>query len=339
VLDLEPERVFPITSAALLIAAVVAFPQGIGGVYRRVGELADGIARRAGSRGSEEIAVTDVKNAATLRAVPRPIGLRVPTTALLQVKDLRVTYGGILAIADLSLEVRAGEIVGLIGANGAGKTTFFNAVSGLAPAAGSITYRNVELVGLAPVRRSSLGIARTFQDVGLMRSESVNANVLLTQTWLASTPAAASLLGLGTSLREERELRRRADLALRLFGLQHLAGTNVGELPYGTARLVEIAAAVAAGPDLLLLDEATAGLGPEESLALGESFLALRDELGLTLLVIEHHVPFVARVCDYTYCLESGVLIAEGPPAEVTAQPDVIASFLGRRAAATGGTA
>jgi ABC-type branched-subunit amino acid transport system ATPase component/ABC-type branched-subunit amino acid transport system permease subunit len=342
VVDLEPERVFPITSAALLIAAVVAFPQGIGGVYGRVGALVDGVARRAARRAPPRLAeldVGDATQAAGLRAVPRPIGLRVPTPALLTVKDLTVSFGGIVAIADLFLEVRSGEIVGLIGANGAGKTTFFNAVSGIVPASGSIQYRNVELVGLAPVRRSSLGVARTFQDMGLMRSDSARANVLLTQTWLAPTPAGAALLGLGTSLREEREIRHRADLALELFGLRHLSGMRVGELPYGTARLVEIAAAIAAGPDLLLLDEATAGLGPEESLALGERFLALREELGLTLLVIEHHVPFVARVCDYTYCLESGVLIAEGTPADVTTQPEVVASFLGRSAAATGGTA
>jgi branched-chain amino acid transport system ATP-binding protein len=104
-------------------------------------------------------------------------------------------------------------------------------------------------------------------------------------------------------------------------------------------RIVEIASAVAAGPDLLMLDEASAGLGPEESHALADQFLALRDELGLTLVVIEHHVPLIARVCDYVYCLESGALIAEGVPADVTAQPAVIQSFLGRAAAATGGSA
>jgi branched-chain amino acid transport system ATP-binding protein len=154
---------------------------------------------------------------------------------------------------------------------------------------------------------------------------------------LARTPAAASLLALGSSVGDEREMRRRADLALELFGLQHLASERLGDLPYGTARIVEIAAAVAAGPDVLLLDEATAGLDPEESRALGDRFLALRDELGLTLVVIEHHVPLVARVCDYAYCLDSGSLIAEGTPAFVTSQPQVITSFLGRAEAATGG--
>jgi branched-chain amino acid transport system ATP-binding protein len=145
------------------------------------------------------------------------------------------------------------------------------------------------------------------------------------------------ILGLGSTVRDERDLRRRADIALELFGLDHLAAERLGDLPYGTMRIAEIAAAVAAGPDLLLLDEATAGLGPEESQALGDRFLSLRDDLGLTLVVIEHHVPLIARVCDYCYCLESGALIASGTPAEVTAEPRVVESFLGRSAAATGG--
>ena len=138
-------------------------------------------------------------------------------------------------------------------------------------------------------------------------------------------------------MRTERELRRRAAIALELFGLDHLAGERLGDLPYGTMRIVEIASAVAAGPDLLLLDEATAGLGPEESHDLGDRFLAVRDELGITLVIVEHHVPLVARVCDYVYCLESGALIAEGTPAEVTANPEVVASFLGRAEARDAG--
>jgi branched-chain amino acid transport system ATP-binding protein len=272
-----------------------------------------------------------------LRDVPRDLLLRMPTPALLRATDVRVQYGGVVAISDLALEVRRGEIVGLIGANGAGKSTFFNAVSALAPVTGSIRYKGVELVGAPAARRSALGIVRTFQDMGLLRAETVRENVLLAQTWIAETPAAASIIGLGTSVREERELRHRAELALELFGLDHLAGERVGDLPYPTMRIVEIAAAVAAGPDLLMLDEASAGLGPEESHALGDRFLALRDELGLTLLVIEHHVPLIARVCDYAYCLESGSLIAEGPPDFVIDQPEVVESFLGRSEAAAGG--
>ena len=233
-----------------------------------------------------------------------------------------MNYGGVTALDRLNLEVRRGEIVGLIGANGAGKSTFFNAVSGLAPTTGSIKYRGVELVRRSAAIRSGLGVARTFQDLGLVRAESVVENVLLAQTWLAQYPAAGGLVGLGTTIPTERKLRKRAELALELFGLDHLAKERLGDLPYGTMRIVEIAAAVAAGPDLLLLDEATAGLGPEESHALGDRFLVVRDELGLTLVIVEHHVPLIARVCDYCYCLESGALIAEGKPDDRHRRPE-----------------
>jgi branched-chain amino acid transport system ATP-binding protein len=323
------------------VAAIVAFPEGIGGLYRRVG---DGIDRALGRRqakpdprplGVDTVAAS--RQAAALRDVPRRLLLRMPTPALLEAEGVSVRYGGVTALDQLRLEVRRGEIVGLIGANGAGKSTFFNAVSALAPVTGSIRYKGVQLVGAPGFVRSSLGVARTFQDMGLLRAETVRENVLLAQTWIVRTPGVGSILALGSSLREERDIRRRAGLALEMFGLDHLADERLGDLPYGTMRIVEIAAAVAAGPDLLLLDEASAGLGPEESHALGERFLALRDELGLTLMVIEHHVPLVARVCDYAFCLESGSLIAEGPPAFVTEQPEVIQSFLGRSEAATGG--
>jgi branched-chain amino acid transport system ATP-binding protein len=268
--------------------------------------------------------------ARTLREVPRPLSQRLPVPALLVARGVSVRYGGVIALDMVDLEVRRSEIVGLIGANGAGKSTFFNAVSGMAPTTGSIRYRDRELLGTPGATRSARGIARTFQDMGLLRAETVRENLLLAQGWMATYPAAAGMLALGTTVPTERELRHRADQALDLFGLDHLANERLGDLPYGTMRVVEIAAAVASGPDLLLLDEASAGLTPEEAHALGDRFRALRDELGLTLVVIEHHVPLIAATCDYCYCLESGALIAEGTPAEVTAQPRVVESFLGR---------
>jgi len=339
----KPERVVPMASAALLVVAVVAVPQGIGGLYRALGRRLDRmlvprLRERPSPRPRPADAVVAAQHAIELHDVPRPLRLRMPVPALLEAREVGVQYGGVTALGGLTMEVRRGEIVGLIGANGAGKSTFFNAVSGLAPTTGSIRYRGVELTERPASARSALGAARTFQDLGLIRAESVRENVLLAQTWLANYPSAAGILGLGSTIGTERELRRRAGLALELFGLDHLANQTLGDLPYGTMRIVEIAAAVAAGPDLLLLDEATAGLDPDESHAIGDRFLALRDELGLTLVLVEHHVPMIARVCDYTYCLESGNLIAEGPPAEVTNQPQVIASFLGRSDAATGGT-
>ncbi len=328
----------PLFSAALLVAAVVLQPRGLGGI---VAQLDQRVRRRTGERPDPRPRLTRnddaARAAAQLRNVPRGLSLRVPSPALLQATGVTVRYGGVTALSDVSLEVRTGEIVGLIGANGAGKSTFFNAASGFAPTMGSIRFRGLELLSQPGSKRTPFGLARTFQDMGLVRAESVRENMLLSQGWLARYPMAAGILALGVTIGAERDLRRRGEIAMELFGLDHLADERLGDLPYGTMRIAEIAAAVAAGPDLLLLDEATAGLGPGESQALGDRFLSLRDDLGLTLVVIEHHVPLIARVCDYCYCLESGALIASGTPAEVTAEPRVVESFLGRSAAATGG--
>jgi branched-chain amino acid transport system ATP-binding protein len=271
-------------------------------------------------------------NATELRQVPRALSLRMPTRVLFEAADVSVRFGGVQALKDISLEVRQGEIVGLIGANGAGKSTFYNVVSGFAtPEPGSsVRYRGRELLDMAPSKRTEVGIARTFQHMGLLRPETVEDNVLLAQHWLARYPAFAGVLRLGGSAATERHLRERAEKALEIFGLEHLRDEQLGSLSYGTMRMVELASAVATGADLLFFDEASAGLGPEEAHALGDRFHALRDELGLTLVVIEHHVPLIARTCDYVYCLASGRKLAEGEPASVQSNPEVIAEFLGR---------
>lgn len=326
-------KYFQTGTSLLLVVSVVLQPQGIGGVLRDLERKLSDLLGLGGERPSPRPAAPPAdaaERAVPLRSVPRKLGDRIPTPALLVATNVGVRYGGVQALEDISIEVRRGEIVGLIGANGAGKSTFFNAVSGFAPTTGSIVYNGRELVGAPTSQRSARGLARTFQDMGLVRAETVRDNVLLAQGWMANYNAAAGLIGLGDTVRTERELRRRADLALELFGLTHLRDERLGDLPYGTMRITEIASAVAAGPDLLLLDEASAGLTPEEAHALGDRFLALRDELGLTLVVIEHHVPLIAKVCDYTYCLVSGKLVAEGTPDEVTSTPRVIESFLGR---------
>jgi branched-chain amino acid transport system ATP-binding protein len=326
----DVQLLIPVLLAAVLVLSVILQPQGIGGVLRDVEALLRGSVDRPAPRPRETDAVVSAARARSLREVPRPLTQRLPVPALLDATAVSVRYGGVLALSDLDLQVRRSEVVGLIGANGAGKSTFFNAVSGLAPATGSIRYRGQELLTASPAMRSARGVARTFQDMGLVRGDTVRENVLLAQSWMARYPLGAGLLALGSTVATERELRRRADQALELFGLEHLADERLGDLPYGTMRIVEIASAVASGPDLLLLDEASAGLTPDEAHALGDRFRALRDELGLTLVVIEHHVPLIAATCDYCYCLESGLLIAEGTPAEVTAQPRVVESFLGR---------
>jgi ABC-type branched-subunit amino acid transport system ATPase component/ABC-type branched-subunit amino acid transport system permease subunit len=338
--DLAPERVIPILSAGLLVLVVVVAPGGLGGVLgalrARAGRLG---AERAPARprpdASAAVAGTGIPaTAARLTRVDRPLRLRMPAPAVLEAHEVTVRFGGLAALAEVSLEVRRGEIVGLIGTNGAGKSTFLNAVSGFVPATGSVRFLGEQLLGRAPAGRISLGVGRTFQDLGLVRAERVLDNVLLAQHWLASYPAAAGIVGLGDALRTEAELRDRARLALRCFGLERVADVPLAALPYGTMRLTEIAAVVAAGPQLLLLDEATAGLGADEAARLADRLIALRDALDLSLVVIEHHVPFIRRTCDWVYCLESGRALADGPPETVAADPAVVASFLGSSAGA-----
>jgi len=280
-------------------------------------------------------------NATILRDVPRPLSLRMPTRVMFEATNVGVRFGGVQALQAISLEVRQGEIVGLIGANGAGKSTFYNVVSGfVTPESGSsLKYKGRELLTSPASTRTAWGIARTFQHMGLVRAQTVEDNVLLAQHWLADYDDWLGVMKGGGSVRTEAELRERARLALEIFGLEQHLHDELGSLSYGTMRMVELASAVASGSDLLFFDEASAGLAPTEAHALADRFLALREELGLSLVVIEHHVPLIARVCDYVYCLASGRQLAEGEPASVQSHPDVVAEFLGRSTIGTDGAA
>ncbi len=296
-------------------------------------------------------------NAVVVREVPRELSLRMPTRVMFEASNVGVRFGGVQALDNINLEVRQGEIIGLIGANGAGKSTFYNVVSGfVTPTEGSsLKYKGRELLDFPASVRTKWGIARTFQHMGLIRNQTVEDNVLLAQHWLANYDEWLGVMKMGGSVRTEAELRFRAELALEIFGLEQYRGVRLGSLPYGTMRMCELASAVASGSDLLFFDEASAGLAPDEAHGLADRFLALRAELGLSLVVIEHHVPLIARTCDYVYCLASGRQLAEGEPSSVQSNPEVVAEFLGRsqikttpkdvpaatpaKAAATGATA
>jgi len=333
--NIDPGRRAPLFAAVLLVIVVRFMPGGLGGLVRRVGDKLFGVQR--GRKEEEGVPVSSAEqvaqrahDAAFLRRVPRPLSLRMPTRCMLEGHGVSVRFGGVQALEGVNLEVRRGEIVGLIGANGAGKTTFFNAVGGFAPATGSVKFLGRELLTEPGSARPRYGLARTWQQMGLVRAETVRDNLLLAQHWIAGYSAGLGILGFDGAVRTEAELRRRSQAALAIFDLEGLEDHHVGDLPYGLMRRVEIAAAVAAGPELLMLDEASAGLAPEEARQLGDQFLALRSELDLTLIVIEHHVPLIARVTDYIYCLESGRLICEGHPSDVTSDPKVVESFMGR---------
>jgi branched-chain amino acid transport system ATP-binding protein len=252
---------------------------------------------------------------------------------VLEVRDLSIRFGGLQALSDLTLDVNEFEIVGLIGPNGAGKTTAFNCITGFyTPNGGSVRYRGKDVTHAPPHVKARIGFGRTFQNVGMVKSATALENLKTAQHAHASYDVASGLFGLGKTWPGEREMTDRADAILDLLGLSHVRDQRVGGQSYGTLKLLELGCALATDPDILLLDEPTSGMGPEESDELGERLLVLRREFGLTMLVIEHHVPLVLRVCDHVYVLNFGRLLAQGTPAQVQAHPEVIAAYLGGEA-------
>jgi branched-chain amino acid transport system ATP-binding protein len=235
-----------------------------------------------------------------------------------------------VAIDDVSLDVEAGQIVGLIGPNGAGKSTLFNAVSGLVRIErGQISLRGQEIQGLRCDQRASLGIARSFQHVGLARDLSVRENFLLAQHQLAPYNDVEALLMLPRAARVEAEFRERADQAITALGFEAMADMPVRNLSGGQQRIVEIACLLVTAPELVLLDEPSAGMAPAAAENLAARLRDLRDALGRTVLLIEHNVPLVLDTCDYVYVLDAGRLIAEGAPGEIAANRAVIDAYFG----------
>jgi len=253
--------------------------------------------------------------------------------SVLEVRDLTIRFGGLTAIDGLNLKVDEWEIVGLMGPNGAGKTTAFNCITGFyKPSQGQVFYKGDDVTKLPPHRKATIGIGRTFQNVGMVKSETVLENLLTAQHTKTQYGALQALAGSGVVRQREKELVKRAEAILELLGLGDIRDRRLGALPYGTLKLLELGCALATDPDLLLLDEPSSGMGPEESHQLGDRLLALRKELGVTMLLIEHHVPLVAAVCDYVYVLNFGRLLAEGDPDHVRNHPEVVAAYLGGEA-------
>jgi branched-chain amino acid transport system ATP-binding protein len=254
-------------------------------------------------------------------------------TQVLEVRDLSIRFGGLTALDDVSLDVGEWEIVGLIGPNGAGKTTLFNCLTGIyRPEKGTVRYRAKDVTRSATHRRAAMGIARTWQNLGVIRSLTVMENVMTAQHAHVRYGALSGILGSPASFLEERELRANAREILEFLGLLPLAEEPVGGLPYGVQKLCDLAMALATDPDVLLLDEPSSGMGPEEAHRLAETLRFLRDSLNLTILMIEHHVPLVVGVCDYVYVLNFGKLLAKGSPSEIQRHPEVVAAYLGEEA-------
>jgi ABC-type branched-subunit amino acid transport system ATPase component len=249
---------------------------------------------------------------------------------MLEVEGCTVNFGGIRALYDVSIAVGEMEIVGIIGPNGAGKTTLFDVINGFRkPDGGRVRFRGADITALPAHQRAAAGMARAFQNVGLIRGATVRTNLLAAEHLAARYSATAGLLGLPATYADERRLSQRAETLTEILELSGLLDRDVDGLPYGVLKRVELGAVLATDPDLVLLDEPTSGLGPGESDAFAAMLLELRRTFGLTILMIEHNVPFVSDVCDYVYCLNFGEVLAEGKPHEVRNHPEVVRAYLG----------
>ena len=253
---------------------------------------------------------------------------------LLRATKVRHCFGGLCALADFNLDLRQGELMGIIGPNGAGKTTVFNLLTGVYRASeGSIRYRGVELVGLTPHQITAHRIARTFQNIRLFRDLSVLDNVRIAHYSQTRYSPIEALLHVGRYRGEEQRIIDQSRGLLAIFQLEHLAKETACNLPYGSQRRLEIARALAIGPELLLLDEPAAGMNPAEIDQLMELIGSIRRQFQLTILLIEHQMQLVMGICERIKVLDFGETLAEGPPEVIQNEPSVMKAYLGEDSA------
>ncbi|HBK58855.1 MAG TPA: high-affinity branched-chain amino acid ABC transporter ATP-binding protein LivG [Spirochaetaceae bacterium] len=250
--------------------------------------------------------------------------------AILHIRDLTKQFGGLTAVDAVSFSVPEGGIVGLIGPNGAGKTTIFNLITGIyRPTSGSIEYRGKSIVGLEPFRIADMGITRTFQNIRLFKNLSVFDNVLTACHLSANYSFAEAILRLPRFRAQEKHLTANAEELLGIMNLSDYRDLIANNLPYGLQRRLEIVRALALNPKLLLLDEPAAGMNPDETEQLMRLIVRIRDDFGLSVLVIEHHMDLIMGVCEHIVVLNFGEKIAEGSADEISKNAQVIEAYLG----------
>ncbi|MBM3673122.1 MAG: ATP-binding cassette domain-containing protein [Actinobacteria bacterium] len=282
------------------------------------------LARRTGWTPRAGRATDGVARLSTRSARPE-----VDAAAPLRIDDVKVRFGGLLAVGGASLEVRPREVVGLIGTNGAGKTTLMNAVSGFVRATGHVEVFGTAIDAMPAHRRARHGMGRAFQNARIFGGLTVRETIMVALEARQRSLLLPSMLALPPSPIVERHKRSQADEIIAYLGLGRYADTLVAELSTGTRRIVELGALLALDTRLMLLDEPTAGVAQRETEAFGPLIKTIQQELGSAVLIIEHDMPMVMSISDRIYCLEAGAVIAQGSPAEVRANPAVIASYLG----------
>lgn len=309
------------TSAIGLLVVLMYFPGGFIQIANGARNLIVAGAERRLGRGAETVSTV-----ATPRSVVRREDRDIPEVVL-RTSDVKVKFGGLTAVDDVSIEVRRDEIVGLIGTNGAGKSTFMNAVGGFVPSTGRIELLSADVSSTSPTTRAKAGLGRTFQAATLFPELTVRQTIQVALEARRRSSFIRSALFLDG--RAERAQRAEADELIAFLGLGRYANSFISDLSTGTRRIVELAGLLAVDAKLLCLDEPTAGVAQRETEAFGPLIQEIRRELGASMLIIEHDMPLIMSISDRVYCLESGTIIAEGDPDTVRNDPSVVASYLG----------